>query len=168
MLILPSYTSYIHTIFQKKSNDFSETILLAGKKKEREEEKYDDQINRATSPENGLIKTRSETSCSSKPFVRSASNISSPPSWKVSRWKSSRFSGVFHRRRQVVEFLPPASTFTSHSSFRPRFRGGERGGETSVPPPPANSSVSELGGAVELVVYQKRKRGLGRPAGDEV
>ena len=42
--------------------------------------------------------------------VRSASNICLPSScWKVSRWKSSRFSGVFHRRRQPVEFLPPPS-----------------------------------------------------------
>lgn len=42
--------------------------------------------------------------------------------------------------------------------------GGERDKRST-----SDSSVSELGGAgSELVVYQRRKRGLGRPAGDEV
>lgn len=102
--------------------------------------------------------------------VRSASNICLPSScWKVSRWKSSRFSGVFHRRRQPVEFLPPRPVDLYFSfEFSPAsFRGGgwrERDKRST-----SDSSVSELGGAgSELVVYQRRKRGLGRPAGDEV
>lgn len=59
--------------------------------------------------------------------VRSASNICLPSScWKVSRWKSSRFSGVFHRRRQPVEFLPPRPVDLYFSfEFSPAsFRGG--------------------------------------------
>ena len=107
------------------------------------------------------IVSRKYVASSRRSFLKKHDYPASSPSWmveEVSRWKSSRFSGVFHRRRQVLEFLPPlgrGSTFTSHWSFRRRFPG-----ETSAPPR-QTSCWNQRSGRVERcrVVYQKENVG---------
>lgn len=102
----------------------------------------------ATSLDNGLIKTESETSCSSKPFVLPRTSASPP---RVGRYRVGKvvdFRAYFTVEDSRSSFFPPVpSTFTSHSSFRPRVSGvagGEKETSVSPPTPPCRNSA-ELG-----------------------
>lgn len=137
LLILLSYIlSYIHMIFQNNRN-------VSQKERRRRKNMTIKLI--ATSLDNKNWK-RDQLLLQT---VRSASNICLPSScWKVSRWKSSRFSGVFHRRRQPVEFLPPPSRrpLLLIRVFAREFPGWRVERETSVPPPtPPCRNSAELG-----------------------
>lgn len=103
----------------------------------------------ATSLDNGLIKTVQARPVA--PPNRSFCLEHLPPLLVLERYRVGKvvdFRAYFTVEDSRSSFFPPVpSTFTSHSSFRPRVSGvagGER--ETSVPPPtPPCRNSAELG-----------------------
>lgn len=141
LLILFSYIlSYIHMIFQNNRN-------VSQKERRRRKNMTIKLI--ATSLDNGLIKTVQARPVA--PPNRSFCLEHLPPLLVLERYRVGKvvdFRAYFTVEDSRSSFFPPVpSTFTSHSSFRPRVSGvagGER--ETSVPPPtPPCRNSAELG-----------------------
>lgn len=118
LLILLSYIlSYIHMIFQNNRNV---------SQKERRGRKNMTIKLIATSLDNGLIKTESETSCSSKPFVLPRTSASPP---RVGRYRVGKvvdFRAYFTVEDSRSSFFPPRPVDLYFSfEFSPAsFRGG--------------------------------------------